>query len=93
MGYLSDALKVFHTTKNIFIETGARKGKGRRVLNHFEIPKIAAFHSYEWHIPQLGPSMQFSTEIIETIHKPMAKEPYKGTNRRDYAEQMCRYLD
>jgi Plavaka transposase len=93
IGYLSDALEIFHRTKNVFIETGVRKGKGRVVLNHFEIPKIAAFHSYAWHIPQLGSSTQFSTEIIETLHKPMAKQPYKGSNRYDYAVQMCRYLD
>jgi hypothetical protein len=96
IGYLHDYLKTFHAAKNVFIETGVRRGKrGKKtvVINHFNIPKIAPLHTYEWHIPQLGSSTQFTTEIIETNHQPLAKEPFRATNKNQYASQMCRYLD
>lgn len=90
--YLHAALKTFHSLKNIFIQNGARRGK-KRVIHHFRIPKLAALHSYNFHIPRMGTSPQFSTEITETLHQTMAKLPYKKTNRRDFEVQMCRYLD
>jgi hypothetical protein len=90
--YLSNALADFHKTKQSFIDSGARRGS-KGVINHFRIPKIAAFHFYQKHITMMGTSPQFSTEITESSHKRMAKEPYRASNHRDYVEQMCRYLD
>jgi hypothetical protein len=90
--YLSDALADFHKTKQAFIDTGARRGK-KGVISHFRIPKVAAFHFYQKHIVMMGTSPQFSTEITESAHKTMAKEPYRASNHRDYIEQMCRFLD
>jgi hypothetical protein len=90
--YLSDALADFHKTKQVFIDTGARRGK-KGVITHFRIPKVAAFHFYQKHIVMMGTSPQFSTEITESAHKKMAKEPYRASNHRDYIEQMCRFLD
>ncbi|KIM22688.1 hypothetical protein M408DRAFT_78738, partial [Serendipita vermifera MAFF 305830] len=93
IGYIHDYLEEFHEDKNVFIEAGVRRGKGKTIIPHFKIPKLALFHTYEWHIPQLGPSTQFTTEITETHHQPLAKEPFRATNKSQYAGQMCRYLD
>lgn len=41
----------------------------------------------------MGSSSQYSTEIVESNHRTMAKDPYHATNRKDYATQMCRALD
>jgi hypothetical protein len=90
--YLSNALADFHKTKQAFIDSGARRGKNG-VIHHFRIPKVAAFHFYQKHITLMGTSPQFSTEITESSHKRMAKEPYRASNHRDFVEQMCRYLD
>lgn len=89
--YLSDALATFHRCKNIFIKNGGRSGKDG-VIPHFNIPKLCALHSYERHIPELGSSPQFSSDISEALHKSMAKAAYEATNRKEFLEQMCRFL-
>jgi hypothetical protein len=54
---------------------------------------LEALQTYDIHIRQMGTSPQFSTEIIETCHQSMAKLPFRMSNRRDAAPQMCRYMD
>ncbi|KAF8512145.1 hypothetical protein BU17DRAFT_77410 [Hysterangium stoloniferum] len=71
---------VVHQNKNIFIKTGARKGK-KGTINHFNIPKL---HT---------PTDNFSTETPEHYHIEYAKKAYKGVSKRDYAEQMVQWLD
>lgn len=92
LGYLNKALKTFHATKRVFIDKKVRAGK-KGVMYHFQIPKLAGLHHYGRHIPELGTSPQFSTEIVESLHRPMAKMAYKATNHKDYIAQMCRFLD
>ncbi len=41
----------------------------------------------------LGTTPQYSTDQSELLHIPMAKVPYKATNKKDYAPQICRFLD
>lgn len=93
IGYLKDYLKAFHNDKNVFIETGVRTGKGKKVIPHFKIPKIASLHAYGQHIPQLGSSTQYTSELIETLHRTLAKDPFRVTNKRGSPNQMCRQLD
>ena len=91
--YLEDAKNLFHSTKSVFITLGARLGeKSKKVLNHFNIPKIAAMHTYAPHIRQFGASPQYSTDITEYCHQPMAKDAYRSTNHKEYEVQMCRFL-
>jgi len=91
--YLDQALATFHSTKSVFISNGARRGKKKtRVIPHFNIPKMAGLHMYSYHIPRMGTSIQFSTEITETCHQTMTKAPYKATNCREFFVQMCEYL-
>jgi hypothetical protein len=90
--YMRDALTAFHRHKGTFIKNGARLGKNGNT-NHFCIPKLAALHSYIRHIPEMGSSPQFSTEITENCHQSMAKQAYRATNKRDFETQMCYYLD
>lgn len=92
LGYIDDALKAFHATKQAWIQSGARRGKNGPIP-HFKIPKLASLHSFQRSIPQLGTCLQFTTEITELLHRPSAKEPYRATNRREFLEQMCRILD
>lgn len=90
--YLDKAHTLFSDTKWEFIRLGVRKGQNG-VINHFKIPKFYALRTFTSHIRHMGSSPQFSTEIIESLHRQMAKEPYKHTNRRDFATQMVRRLD
>lgn len=41
----------------------------------------------------LGSAQQFSSEATEHCHITMAKVPYRASNKRNFEEQMCRYLD
>jgi hypothetical protein len=92
LGYLKDALTIFHKTKKIFIDNGARRGKSG-VIPNFNIPKLAGLHTYLRHIPEMGATPQFSTEVIETCHQSMAKLAYQSTNKRDYEKQMRDFMD
>ncbi|KAG9055314.1 hypothetical protein FS842_002523 [Serendipita sp. 407] len=90
--YTEEALSNFHDTKNVYVEKGARRGKSG-VIDHFDIPKVAAFPEFVRHIKEMGTSPQFSTEIIERNHKSMVKLPFLSSSRYGYGPQMCRYLD
>ena len=93
LGYLENALRIFHATKQVFVTVGARNDKNGQPMRHFRIPKISAFHMYSRHIREMGSTPQFSTEIVESLHRPMAKAAYRATNRKEYMVQMCRYMD
>lgn len=90
---LDEALKDFHRYKACFIRNGARRGASKVVMRHFRIPKLAGLHMFSYHIPRMGSSMQFSTEIIETSHIHAAKLAFKATNRKNFVAQMCAYGD
>lgn len=87
--YLKKYLRVFHTYKGAFVAAGLRK----KCYDDFRIPKLEAFLHYPRKIRATGSLRQYSTEITERLHIPMAKEPYRHTNRKDYEVQMCRFLD
>jgi hypothetical protein len=89
LNYINEALKTFHNTKNEFIKLGIRKGKEP----HMRIPKLYGHLVFPFHIREMGSSLQYSTEIVESNHRTMAKNPYQATNRKDFAVQMCRVLD
>jgi hypothetical protein len=96
--YLEQSLKIFHSLKWIFVTNGARRGDKKKakppVIPHFKgIPKLAALHNYAYHIPRMGSSVQFSTEVTETCHQSMAKAAYRATNHKDFFKQMCSYLN
>ncbi|KAG8800252.1 hypothetical protein FRC16_003302 [Serendipita sp. 398] len=89
--YLQHALQSFHVTKDEYIHAGARKlvrGEG-----HFNIPKLSGLSNFLPHITELGTSPQFSTEVIESNHRPLVKYPYTFTNRKGFLAQMCRRLN
>jgi hypothetical protein len=90
--YMEQALDTFHSLKGVFIRNGARRGKNG-TTKHFLIPKLSNLHMYTYHIPRMGTSVQFSTEITETCHQSMAKMAYKATNRKNFFVQMCAYLN
>jgi hypothetical protein len=92
LGYLKDALTIFHKTKKIFIDNGAHTGKSG-VIPDFNIPKLAGLHTYLRHILAMGATPQFSTEVIKTCHQSMAKLAYRSTNKQDYEKQMRDFMD
>ena len=91
LGYLQDALRKFHKYKSHIAESGVRDGSRRN--GEFHIPKLELMHHVKRLVELLGSAPQFSSEQTERCHIDMAKIPYRATNRKGYAEQMCRFLD
>ncbi|KIJ42682.1 hypothetical protein M422DRAFT_254118 [Sphaerobolus stellatus SS14] len=81
---LDDALKTFHKFKSVFIKYG--------VWEHFRIPKIHMMEHYVMLIHLKGAADGFSTEQSEHLHIDCAKQGYRASNRKEYTEQMVRYL-
>jgi Plavaka transposase len=91
--YAKDAEKAFSETLQEYVRLGVRTGAKGHIIPHFKIPKFYTLRVFTSHIEEMGSSPQFSTEVIESNHRRMAKDPYKLTNRRNFAAQMCRRLD
>ncbi len=88
---LQQALRRFHANKKYIAATGVRDGPQMR--GKFNIKKIELMHHVYRLILLLGTTPQYSTDQSELLHIPMAKVPYKATNKKDYAPQICRFLD
>jgi hypothetical protein len=84
--------RIWHCNKNIFITTGARRGK-KGTIPHFRIPKLHTRPHYPEFIRRFGATANYSTETPERYHIEYAKKAYQGVSKRDYAEQMVRWLD
>ncbi|KAH8109742.1 hypothetical protein DFH11DRAFT_1515182 [Phellopilus nigrolimitatus] len=91
LSYLRDALKQFHDNKVALSKAGVRDGKMKK--GKFNIPKLELMQNVERLIKALGSVAQFSSDQTERCHIEMAKIPYRSTNRKEYASQMCRFLD
>ncbi|KAF8525768.1 hypothetical protein BU17DRAFT_74212 [Hysterangium stoloniferum] len=79
LSQLMEYNKIWHLNKNIFITTGAQRGK-KGTIPHF-------------HIPKFGATTNFTTETPECYHIEYAKKAYRGVSKKDYTEQMVRWLD
>lgn len=87
--YLNNALDQFH--EHLPSLSHLRSGKQMKGL--FLIPKLELMHNVVRSAKLLGSSDQFNSEQVEKGHIIFAKVPYKATNKKDYASQMCRYTD
>lgn len=81
---LQEALKRFHSHKQIFIQTHIRE--------HFQIPKVHAMEHYVASIQSRGTADGFNTELPERLHIDLTKDGYRASSRRDYTIQMTRWL-
>jgi len=82
---LQDALNTFHEYKDVFIRYGIRE--------HFRIPKIHAMEHYVSLIRLKGTADGTNTEQSERLHIDCVKEGYRASNKKDYIDQMIRYLE
>ncbi|TFK53193.1 hypothetical protein OE88DRAFT_1627519 [Heliocybe sulcata] len=82
---LQAALHEFHEYKDIFLKYGVR--------DDFNFPKLHAIQHYLDSIKSHGSADGYNTELPECLHIDFAKAAYHATNKRDYTEQMTRWLD
>ena len=85
---MSASLTEFHRYKWIFIQNGSQGQKG-----HLRIPKLHALLHYLENSYQLGILDNFSTEMPESLHISMCKDPYNASNRCEFNSQILNYLD
>ncbi|KAF8589263.1 hypothetical protein K439DRAFT_1612853 [Ramaria rubella] len=77
----------FHAHKDAFLNGGGRN------QNHFEIPKLHAYHHYPENIRWLRVPFNYTTEISERYHIEVAKKAHKATNHKNYITQMITWLE
>lgn len=83
----------FWENVGVFISLAARTGDSGNVIDHFRIPKLHMLLHYFENIMDLGTVDNYSTEICESLHIPYCKKAYKATNRKEYDQQIIRYLE
>ena len=83
---LRKALDDFHANMDAFIELGGHDQA------HFNIPKVHSLEHYEQLIFLFGSADGFNTESPERLHIDFTKNAYNTSNRKDYIQQMTRWL-
>lgn len=81
---LHQALDEFHSLKDVFVKL--------KVRDHFNFPKLHSLQHYDEWIMALGSGDGYSTELPERLHIDYAKKAYRASNRKEYVEQMTRWL-
>lgn len=82
--YMADALKTFHSHKNVLIRLGIRED-----LN---IPKIHSLQHYIQAIRDFGTTDNYNTEMFERLHIDFAKDAWRATNHRNEFPQMVKWI-
>ncbi|PSR97382.1 hypothetical protein PHLCEN_2v4327 [Hermanssonia centrifuga] len=82
---LQDALRQFHTNKDVFLDLGIR--------SHFNFPKLHFPQHYRFLIESLGSADNFNTEYTERLHIDFAKDAYRASNHKDEFPQMTLWLE
>lgn len=83
----------FHKHRHVFLDLGARRGGKNKRIKHMRFPKGHSPLHFFPNIVDTGTSDNYSTEASETMHISSCKEPYKASNRREYAQQVTNMLD
>ncbi|KAF8517451.1 hypothetical protein JB92DRAFT_3113473 [Gautieria morchelliformis] len=81
---LQDALNTFHQNKQVFTD--------HHIRTHFRIPKIHMMEHYVALIRSKFSADGFNTELSERLHIDCAKEGYGASNKKNYTQQMIKYL-
>jgi hypothetical protein len=87
------SLKEFHDHKAAILEAGGHLGKKKRVINHWQIPKLELFQSIVMSIQANGTNIQWSADVTEHAHITEIKNPADSGNNQNYEEQICCNLD
>ncbi|EPQ50020.1 hypothetical protein GLOTRDRAFT_51190, partial [Gloeophyllum trabeum ATCC 11539] len=81
---MENALWDFHESKEVFVRLKTR--------THFNIAKIHSMQHYLDAIRAYGSCDGYNTESPERLHIDYAKDAYRASNKREYTEQMTRWL-
>lgn len=84
LGYMTDALKLFHANRQYFIDV--------RIRDDFNIPKFHSLIHYVRSIQFFGTTDNYNTEMFERLHIDFAKKGWRASNSRDEFPQMITWL-
>ncbi|KAG2052891.1 hypothetical protein BDR06DRAFT_982926 [Suillus hirtellus] len=87
LGYLTDALDEFHTNKDVFINLGAHNSED------FNFAKLHLLKHYANSICRFGTTDNYNTEATERLHIDYTKDAYRATNKKEFLQQMTRWLE
>lgn len=87
-----EALREFHHYKNDIIRAGGRRGKNGPIL-HFKIPKLEGMGRVTYNAEYTGAPYQHTSDTTERCHITHVKHPYRQSNRRNFVEQVARFMD
>ncbi|KAG1893739.1 uncharacterized protein F5891DRAFT_962498 [Suillus fuscotomentosus] len=87
LGYLASALDEFHANKDVFINLGARNSED------FNFAKLHSLEHYANSIRRFGTTDNYNTEATERLHIDYAKDAYRATNKKEFLQQMTRWLE
>ena len=93
LAQITTSLQLFHAHKQSILDAGARVGKAKKPINHFQIPKLELMHSVVPSVTACGAVMQWSADITEHAHITEIKVPGRSGNNQSYSPQICRWLD
>ncbi|KAF7290284.1 hypothetical protein MIND_01342400 [Mycena indigotica] len=82
---MQTAWEKMHEHLPVFQELGPERAD-------FNIPKLHNIRHYIDSIRLLGSADGYNTENTERLHIDLAKNGYRASNRRDYVQQMTRWL-
>jgi hypothetical protein len=89
---IAAALRMFHHYKQVILDNHYRVGT-KKLINHFEIPKLELLHSVVPCIQWSGALPQWSADQTEYSHIDFIKQPKSKTNGHNYSSQICQHLD
>ena len=90
---ITASLQLFHAHKRSILDAGARVGKGNKLIDHFQIPKLEFMHGVVPSVSACGVVIQWSADATEHAHITKIKVPGRSGNNRSYSPQICRWLD
>lgn len=89
---IKEALREFHHYKDAIIKAGGRHGKNGLIM-HFNMPKLEGMARAAYNARQMGAPYQFTSDVTERCHITHIKTPYRHSNRRNFQEQCCHFMD
>jgi hypothetical protein len=85
LGYLDEALNLWHQSKDVFVAKGVRQD--------FAIPKYHSMEHYVDIIRTFGATDNYSTSLFERLHIDFAKRGWRKSSMKDALIQMVQWLN
>ncbi|KAG9122943.1 hypothetical protein FRC07_000441 [Ceratobasidium sp. 392] len=87
-----EQFRAFFGNKDVWIENKSKCGKKGKVNKKWEIPKAHLMYHIPDHIRWKGSMDNYNMEVMEHLHGPMLKDPWRASNRRGWIQQLIRWL-